>query len=62
LTPSVTRRVFAIVIVMMTLLSGCASHAPKVDCDTRLAPINVGETLKPATVHKNTATAEGLKP
>jgi hypothetical protein len=34
------------VIGFLLLFSACASHAPTVECDKHLAPINVGETLK----------------
>lgn len=34
------------VIGFLLLVSACASHAPTVECDKHLAPVNVGETLK----------------
>jgi hypothetical protein len=60
--PTLSQRASAFVIVTVALSSGCASHAPTADCDKGLAPINVGETLKPATVHKDTPSARGVKP
>jgi hypothetical protein len=47
---------FAGVVSFFLLLAACASHAPTIECDKRLAPINVGET------HKDTTSAEKPKP
>jgi len=42
---------------LFVLLSACASHAPTVECDKRLAPINVGDTLRAPALHKDNASA-----
>jgi hypothetical protein len=44
------------VIGFFLLVSACASHAPTVECDKRLAPINVGETPAPP-LQKGTPSA-----
>jgi hypothetical protein len=48
---------FVSVIGGFLLVSACASHAPSVECDKHLAPINVGETLNVPPLHKGTANA-----
>ena len=45
------------VIGVFLLVSACASHAPTVECDKHLAPINVGEMLKEPSPHKDAANA-----
>jgi hypothetical protein len=42
---------------VLLLVSGCASHAPTVECDRHLAPINVGETLNMPSPHKEAPSA-----
>ena len=39
---------------ILLLVSACASHAPTVECDKRLAPINVGEALNLQPLRKGT--------
>ena len=41
------------VIGLLFLISACASHAPIVECDKRLAPINVGDTTTVPSTHKS---------
>ena len=41
------------VIGLFILISACASHAPTVECDKRLAPINVGDTPSVPPTHKS---------
>jgi hypothetical protein len=41
----------------LLLVSACASHAPSVECDKRLAPINVGETPTGSPLNKGSASA-----
>jgi hypothetical protein len=49
------------VIGFFLLVSACASNAPTVECDKRLAPINVGETPNVPPPHKDTPSAEKSK-
>jgi hypothetical protein len=45
------------VIGFLLLMSACASHAPTVECDKHLAPINVGESPNMPPPHKYAASA-----
>lgn len=44
------------------LLSACASHAPNVECDKRLAPINVGKMQRAVLLQKDARTEGKPKP
>jgi hypothetical protein len=58
MSPRIARSIAA---MGFLFVSACASHAPTVECDKRLSPINVGETLHVPPLHRDIPSAEKPK-